>query len=167
MSKEASRIKKHVRLQATQERVWQAITDSRQFGHWFGIEFDGPFEAGKAVHGRIVPTQVDEAVAKMQAPYSGMSVVFLVQSIEPMTYFSFRWHPNAVDPGQDYSKEPTTLVEFRLSPEGAGTELVIEESGFESIPVDRRAQAFSSNEEGWTAQVRLIEAYLSPNERQL
>lgn len=166
MSDETLRITKRVHLKAPLERVWQAITDSRQFGHWFGVEVDGPFEAGKDVHGRIVPTRVDEAVAKMQEPYAGMSVVFLVQSIEAMTYFSFRWHPGAIEPGQPYEKEPTTLVEFRLSAHGDGTELIIEESGFENIPLERRTEAFTSNEEGWTHQIRLIEAYLAAAEQQ-
>ncbi len=43
--------------------------------------------------------------------------------------FSFTWHPYAVDPNVDYSKEEPTVVEFRLQPIASGTLLVIAEAG--------------------------------------
>jgi len=54
-----------------------------------------------------------------------------VGRVEPETYFFYRWHPYAVDPSVDYSKEPTTLVEFRLEETSDGTVLTIVESGFD------------------------------------
>ena len=33
----------------------------------------------------------------------------------PMTRFASRWHPFAIDPNHDYSKEQMTLVMFELS----------------------------------------------------
>ena len=41
-----------------------------------------------------------------------------------------------------------------------GTLLTITESGFEQIPMQRRAQAFKANDGGWTHQTKLIEKYL-------
>jgi len=38
----------------------------------------------------------------------------MVERLDPERYFAYRWHPYAIDPGVDYSKEPTTLVEFHL-----------------------------------------------------
>jgi hypothetical protein len=38
--------------------------------------------------------------------------------------------------------------------------LTVTESGFDQIPLERRAKAFSANEGGWSMQVKLIEAYL-------
>jgi hypothetical protein len=35
------------------------------------------------------------------------------------------------------------------------------ESGFDRIPLERRAKAFASNEQGWTAQITLVEKYLA------
>jgi len=98
------RIEKKVLLQATRERVWQAISDSRQFGTWFGVAFDQPFTEGARLTGRIVPTQVDAEVAQMQKPYEGKTFEFSVERIEPMKRISFRWHPYAVEAGVDYSK---------------------------------------------------------------
>ncbi len=111
--------------------------------------------------GRIVPTQVDEEVAKLQKPYEGRAFEITVDRVEPERLFSFRWHPFAVDPAVDYSSEPTTLVVFELQEVEDGTLLTITESGFDGIPLARRAQAFTANEGGWTHQAKLIEKYLS------
>src|SRR5712664_3142697 len=92
------RIEKQVVLRAPQDRVWHAISDSTQFGTWFGVEFDGPFVAGKRMTGRMVPTKIDAEVAKMQEPYKGRTMEWTVETIEPMRLFSFRWHPFAIDP---------------------------------------------------------------------
>jgi hypothetical protein len=35
------------------------------------------------------------------------------------------------------------------------------ESGFEHIPIERRAQAFKMNEGGWAEQTRNIDRYVS------
>jgi uncharacterized protein YndB with AHSA1/START domain len=78
-----------------------------------------------------------------------------------MRLFSFRWHPFAVDPDVDYSGESATLVTFELENAPGGTMLTITESGFDRIPPERRAKAFASNEQGWTAQTKLIEKYLA------
>lgn len=35
------------------------------------------------------------------------------------------------------------------------------ESGFDALPLERRAKAFASNSEGWEAQTRLIAKHLA------
>ena len=74
----------------------------------------------------------------------------IVQTMEPERLFSFTWHPYAVDPQKDYSKETPTLVEFRLEKTANGTLLILTESGFDKVPSDRRLEAFRMNEGGWT-----------------
>jgi uncharacterized protein YndB with AHSA1/START domain len=160
----SDRIEKKIVLKATRERVWQAISDSKRFGVWFGVEFDGPFVEGASITGRIVPTQVDPDVAKLQEPARGMKFSVVVDRIEPMKRFSFRWHPFAIDPKHDYSKEPMTLVAFELREAEGGVLLTITESGFDKIPAARRAKAIESNDEGWAHQTRLIEKYLARGE---
>jgi len=155
------RIEKQVILQAPLSRVWQAISDSRQFGSWFGVTFDSPFKAGARIAGRISPTTVDPQVAAMQKPYEGHAFEITIDRIEPERLFSFRWHPAAVDPNVDYSGEPTTLVEFHLEPVSGGVQLTVVESGFDKVPPARRADAFKMNEGGWTAQMMLIQKYLA------
>jgi uncharacterized protein YndB with AHSA1/START domain len=161
MVSSTDRIEKSIFLRAPQERVWRALSDAREFGDWFGMEFDGEFAAGKRMTGRIKPTKADPAVAEMQKKYAGMAVELVVDRLEPMSVFSYRWHPFAIDPAIDYSHEPMTLVTFTLEPAEGGTMLRIVETGFDSIPIARRADAFEANEEGWDKQMQLIEKYLS------
>jgi uncharacterized protein YndB with AHSA1/START domain len=161
MTQNTDRIEKTIVLRASRERVWRAISDSQQFGTWFGVEFEGGFVAGSRLKGKIVPTKVDAEIAKTQEPYSGMAFDFFIEHIEPMRRFAFRWHPYAVEPGQDYVKEPTTLVTFELADAPGGTLLTITESGFDQIPLERRAAAFTENEQGWAAQTQLIQKYLA------
>jgi uncharacterized protein YndB with AHSA1/START domain len=155
------RIEKRILLHAPLERVWQAISDCAQFGHWFGISFDGPFKPGTRVGGKISMTQVDPEIAKLQQPHLGKRVDFWIERVDPMRSISFRWHPYAVSPDADYSKEPTTLIEFTLQAIGNDTQLKITESGFDLIPLERRADAMKANEGGWSHQVKLIEKYLA------
>jgi uncharacterized protein YndB with AHSA1/START domain len=155
------RIEKRVVLRAPRERVWRAVADAKEFGTWFGVLFDGAFEAGKHLTGKIAPTKVDPEVAKLQEPYVGKPFEWTVEAIEPMHRLSFRWHPFAVESGRDYSKEPTTLIVFELEDVAGGTQLTITESGFDGLPLERRAKAFEANSGGWDHQARLIEKYLA------
>jgi len=148
-------------LRAPRERVWRALSDAKRFGAWFGVDFDAPFVAGAHLSGRITPTLVDAEVAKSQEPYAGKRFEWTVERIEPMTHISFRWHPFAMEAGVDYSQEPTTLIVFELEEVSEGTKLTISESGFDRIPLERRAKAFAANDQGWEAQARLIEKYLA------
>lgn len=161
MATNTDRIEKKVLLRAPLARVWRAISDAEQFGSWFGMKFDTAFVAGQRITGRITPTTVDAEVAKEQKPYEGMVFDFVVERIEPMSLLSFRWHPYAVDSKKDYSAEPMTLVEFALEEKPDGTLLTIVESGFDEIPLERRATAFAANEGGWQAQTELIAKFLA------
>jgi len=144
------RIEKHIHLRATRGRVWRALTDAKEFGEWFKVRLDGDFVEGAAVHGQIT-----------HAGYEHLRLELLVEKIEPETYFSYRWHPFAIDTKTDYSSEPMTLVEFRLEESKGGTTLTIVESGFDRIPEHRRDKAFRMNAEGWSAQLLNIERHVA------
>ena len=150
MTSSTDRIEKRLFLRAPQERVWRALSDAGEFGSWFGMELDGPFAAGAHVTGRV----------KSHGAHDGVAVAFYIDRVDPTTTFSFRWHPFALDPAVDYSKEPMTLVTFKLVPAEGGTMLTVLETGFDSIPIERRADAFEANEEGWATQMERIEKYL-------
>ncbi len=154
------RIEKKILLRAPLNRVWRALSDSREFGLWFGVRFDGPFTPGTPLHGVCTPTTVDDEVARGQKAYEGTPFELVVDRMEHERLFSFRWHPFAVEPGVDYSAEPTTLVEFVLEAVPDGVMLTVTESGFDRIPPGRRAKALTANERGWAAVVKLIEKYV-------
>jgi uncharacterized protein YndB with AHSA1/START domain len=143
------RIEKRVVLHAPRSRVWRALTNAKEFGTWFRISLDGEFAEGGAIWGR------------MQIPgIEHVKVEFQVTRIDPERYFSYRWHPCPVEPGVDYSAEPTTLVEFSLEEAEDGTALTIVESGFDGIPLSRRAEAFRMNNKGWDGQIRNLSQYV-------
>lgn len=155
------RIEKQVLLRAPIARVWEAISDSGRFGSWFGVAFTGPFVEGSRITGEIVPTMVDPEVAKLQQPHAGKPFEFWIERIEPMHSISFRWHPYAIDSSVDYSEEPTTLIVFELCEQSDGTKLTITESGFDGIPLARRAAAFTADDGGWELQLKLMQKYLA------
>jgi uncharacterized protein YndB with AHSA1/START domain len=161
MTTETDRIEKKILLRAPRSRVWRALTDSKEFGSWFGVRFDGPFKAGSAMRGTCVPTTVDAEVAKQQKAYEGVTFEIKVEEITPERLFSFRWHPHAVDPNVDFSAEETTLVAFELADAKGGILLTVTETGFDRIPLARRAKAFAANEGGWSKQVEMIEKYVN------
>jgi uncharacterized protein YndB with AHSA1/START domain len=146
------RIERVIHVRSPRARVWRALTDSNQFGTWFQAEFQGPFQAGEWVHGRIT-----------YPGYEHLEFDLLVERMDAERVFAFRWHPNAIEPGVDYKTEPTTLVTFTLEEKDEGTLLRLVESGFDSIPLARRAEALKSNESGWTEQMKNIESYLIRN----
>jgi uncharacterized protein YndB with AHSA1/START domain len=153
------RIEKQMLLRAPRARVWQALTNAEEFGTWFGVKFEDPFALGALVRGVIAPTAVDVEVAKAQQPYAGLPFHITIDRIEPERLFAFRWHPFAVERGVDYSHEPTTLVTFVLEDVPGGVMLTVTESGFDRVPLARRAKAFTANEGGWTMVMGLIEKY--------
>src|SRR5258708_13040023 len=104
------RIEKKILLRAPRKRVWRALSDSTEFGAWFGMKFDGPFTPGARLRGTIVGTTVDADVAKAQKEYEGMPFEITVDRIEPERLFSIRWHPNAAERPVDYSHAPPTLI---------------------------------------------------------
>src|ERR1700726_1139098 len=151
------RIEKKILLRAPRQRIWRALTDAAALGTWFG----GPSTPGARLHGVIVPTGVDAEVAKAQQPYEGKPFEITVERMDPERLFSFRWHPYAIQPDVDYAAEPTTLIVFTLEEVADGIMLTVTESGFDGIPLERRAKALEANEQGWGMQLTLIEKYLA------
>jgi uncharacterized protein YndB with AHSA1/START domain len=143
------RIEKEIQLTAPLARVWRALTDTQEFGQWFQVKIEGTFVPGKTVRGQITTRG-----------YEHLTVDFIVLRMQEPQLFSYRWHPGAVD-AKDVADEPTTLVEFHLEKSANGTRLRIVESGFEHIPLARRAEAFRMNNEGWGAQAENIARYVA------
>jgi len=155
------RIEKKILLNAPLKRVWRALSDSTEFGAWFGVRFDGPFAPGARIRGAIAPTTVNAEVAKAQKEYEGTPFEIVIEEMDPERRFSIRWHPFAVERGVDYSSEPATLVVFTLEEAANGVMLTVTESGFDQIPLARRAKAFTANEQGWGMMVKVFGEYLA------
>jgi uncharacterized protein YndB with AHSA1/START domain len=145
----SDRIEKSIEIAAPVSRVWRALTDYKQFGTWFRVKLEGPFVPGEEARGQIT-----------YPGYEHVTFRAVVRKIEPEHYFSFTWHPYAVEPDMDYSQEEPTLVEFTLTETPAGTHVRVVESGFDKIPAHRRDEAFRMNEGGWAQQVGNIKNHV-------
>ena len=143
-------IEKVIDLKAPVSRVWQAITDHREFGEWFRVALENPFVTGEVTRGYVT-----------YPGHEGLKWEAIVETMEPESLFAFRWCPYENDDGFDYSKDPTTLVEFRLEAKGSGTRLTVTESGFSALPDEARAkEALRNNSGGWEAQANNIVAHI-------
>lgn len=151
------RIEKSAVLRAPLDRVWRAISDSDQFGTWFGMRVDGPFVAGASVACAMTGTAVDDEIAAAQRAHEEEPFVLQIIAVEPRRRFSFRWNPL---PGTECA-DLTTLVEFTLSETDDGVLLEIVESGFDALPAERRGAAFADNSQGWAEQLTLIGRYVT------
>jgi uncharacterized protein YndB with AHSA1/START domain len=146
------RIEKKIELKAPVARVWRALTDHKEFGEWFRVNLQSPFVPGKTTRGNITYPGYE---------YLVMEVV--IQKMEKERLFSFTWHPYAIDPKKDYSKEPPTLVEFKLEKSPTGTLLTVTESGFYALPPNRRDEAYRMNSGGWAEQMKNIDQHVTNN----
>ncbi|HEX5962970.1 MAG TPA: SRPBCC family protein [Gemmatimonadales bacterium] len=147
-SSSTDRIEKSMVLRAPRSKVWRALTNSAQFGEWFGVKVNEPFTPGRRVRGSIlIPA------------YAHLPFEITVEQMEPERLFSWRWQPGG-DPDIDPA-EPMTLVVFVLEEVPEGTRLTVTETGFDQIPVSRRGKAYRENDEGWTGQLENIRKYLA------
>ena len=138
------RIQKQTTLRATPARVWRALSTASEFGAWFGATLRTEFAPGATIEGSVT--------------FRGqqLAITFQIERMEPERLLAFRWHPFAIDPGVDSTRAPTTLVELALAAAPGGTLLTVTESGFDQLPLARRAQAFEMNSGGWAKQLENI-----------
>ena len=146
---EMSRIERRVLIRAPRGRVWRAITKIEEFSKWFGVDAEGEFTPGARL--RMTSTM---------AECKGEVFYINVEEMTPERVFSWRWHPGMAQPNVDYSREPTTLVEFRLEEVADGTLVTVVETGFDKISLTRRAKVFEENEGGWKYQMAALEQYV-------
>jgi uncharacterized protein YndB with AHSA1/START domain len=147
---DTDRIEKKILIRAPRSRVWEALTDSRQFGTWFRAALENDFAVGQQTVGKIT-----------HPGYEHIRFEVMVERMEPPQRFAFRWHPYPIDPKVDYSAEPPTLVEFRLEETPEGTLLTVVESGFDRLPPERRDEAFRMNERGWNGQAENLRKHVA------
>jgi len=146
---EMSRIDRTIEIKAPPERVWRALTNPAELSAWFQVMIEGDIAPGQEVW-----------MTSTNAEYAG--VRFRVRFVEmtEATRFVWQWHPGAVDPGVDYSREPRTTVTFTLEPSARGTRLSVSETGFDQISLARRAKVYGDNSQGWTEVVVWLQKYV-------
>jgi isopenicillin-N N-acyltransferase-like protein len=161
MTSQTDRIEKKIILPCPLERVWSAISEARQFGTWMGLSDHGEFVKGTVFTAKMAPTKFNAEFAELQEPYDRLPVKMTIDRIEPPFVFSFHFHPFAIDPNADYSKEPMNQVVFELKEVPAGTTVTMTEMGFDRIPLERRAVAYDVNNRAWGLALKALESYLA------
>ena len=143
-----SRVERSSLVRAPRSRVWQALTNLKEFSKWFGVEAEGEFAPGSRM--RMISTHES---------HKGLEFFVDVIRMEAPATLSWRWHPGSKQPGEDKSSEPMTLVEFRLTEVEGGTLVTVVESGFDKLSLARRARVFEENDKGWEFQLASLTRY--------
>lgn len=139
-----------VLLEAPVERVWKALTDSREFATWFRLDLHGEFRTGEITTGITA-----------YPGHEGLPFWLRVEVMDHPRRFSFIWpFDERVDPDDPDIETKTTRVEFTLEHYGSGTRLELRESRFDNLPEAQRLQAFRDNEGGWTIQMGNLKAHV-------
>lgn len=145
---EMSRIDRTIDVNAPPDRVWRVLTNAKDLAAWFHVTIDGDIAAGAEVW-----------MTSMSPEYEGVRFLVRFKEMTAERRFVWEWHPGAVDPAVDYSREPWTTVTFTLEPSGRGTRLSVSETGFNEISLARRAKVFKDNSQGWTEVMVWIQKY--------
>ena len=145
------RIEQEISIAAPMERVWAVLTEPAHVGKWFG---------------QGEPTPVDLRPGGIIHLDHGEYGQFptRIEKVDPPHYFAYRWA--SAFPGEVADDENSTLVEFTLTPEGAGTRLRLVESGFASltIPAERvSAAGYESHAGGWPVKLEELREQAEQN----
>ncbi len=138
MSAELSRIDRTIDVNAPPDRVWRALTNAAELSAWFQVKIEGD----------IVP-DTDVWMTSVHPEHAGQRFRVRFTEMTAPHRFVWEWHPGAVDPSVEYSREPRTTVTFTLEPSGRGTRLSVSETGFDAISLARRAKVYKDNSQGW------------------
>jgi uncharacterized protein YndB with AHSA1/START domain len=151
MGTSTDRIERQIFLKAPVSRVWRALSNAEEFGNWFGVALRGKtMKVGETLEGTVTNPGYEHLIWRVK-----------IERMEPERLLAWRWHPAAIDTAVDYSAEPMTLVVFELQEVPGGTRLSLVESGFDAIPLERRANAFRLNSGGWETQMKNIEKHVA------
>ena len=148
MIDELSRIDRTIEVKAPPDKVWRALTTAKDLSTWFHVVVEGNIAPGAEVW-----------MTSRYPGHEGTRFVVRIVEMTPPRRFAWQWHPGAVDPTVDYSREPWTTVTFTLEPSGSGTRLSVSETGFTDVALARRAKVYADNTQGWTEVIVWIQKY--------
>jgi uncharacterized protein YndB with AHSA1/START domain len=145
---ELSRIDRTIEVNAPPDKVWRVLTTAKDLSTWFRVTVEGNIAPGAEVW-----------MTSRYPGHEGTRFAVRITEMTPPRRFAWQWHPGAVDPSVDYSREPWTTVTFTLEPSGKGTRLSVSETGFTEISLARRAKVYADNTQGWTEVILWIQKY--------
>jgi uncharacterized protein YndB with AHSA1/START domain len=137
------RISREVVIDASPNEVWAIVTEPSHVARWFSDEAEIDLRPGGAMlltwHGH--------------GTYRGR-----IDAVDPPHRLAFRWlrrEDNEPDDGT------STIVEFLLVPEGAGTRLHVVESGFQRLAWsdEDKVRYAGENADGWVLELNQLRDY--------
>jgi uncharacterized protein YndB with AHSA1/START domain len=136
-------IEREIVIDASQERVWEVLTQAEHVAQWFGDSAEIDLRPGGQASFGWSADGVHRAV---------------IERVEPPSLLSYRW---ACQPGTEPEPGESTLVEFTLTQDTIGTVLRVVETGFASLKGSSSEQdnAAHENEQGWIAELAELKEY--------
>jgi len=141
-------IRREVPFPQPPDQVWRAIADSATLAEWM---FPNDFEprVGHRFTFRVPPNP--------KVGFEGLTVRCEVLECEPPGEKS---HGRLVFSWSAGGPVENTRVSFRLEPDGAGTRVLFEHSGFD-LAQPYGEQAFKGAEHGWAKMLKQLSAILA------
>ena len=135
------RIEREILIDAPLEVVWSVITEPEHVSRWFSDSVAIDLRPG----GEASLTWDDAGTYPAR-----------VETVERPTFFAFRWINSAREiAGPAFDESKSTLVEFSLAADGAGTRLRVVETGFASL------QHAEENRGGWERELGELAEYVA------
>ena len=136
-------IQREILIPQPREQVWRAITDSATLAEWM---FPNDFEP------RVGHRFTFRVPGNPKMNFDGLTVRCEVLECDPPDRLAFSW--SAGGPVEN------TQVSFRLDPDGDGTRLFFEHTGFD-VAMPFGEQAFKGAEFGWTRMLKQLIAVVA------
>ena len=135
-------IQREILIPQPREQVWQALTESATLAEWM---FPNDIEPRVGHHFTF------QVPPNPKVNFEGLVVHCEVLECEPPSRLAFSWSAGGL---------ADTQVSFRLEPDGEGTRLLLEHSGFDvSQPFGN--QAFKGAEFGWAKMLGQLPAVVA------
>ena len=130
-------IRREILIPQPREQVWRALTDSTALAEWM---FPNDFvpRVGHQFTFQVPPNP--------KLGFDGLVVHCEVLECEPPSLLAFSWSAGGL---------ADTRVSFQLEPEGDGTRVLFEHSGFEGVP-PWPDQAVRGAEFGWAKMLKQL-----------
>jgi uncharacterized protein YndB with AHSA1/START domain len=137
-------VRRSIRIAATRDAVWDAITDPAQIAQWFGQTAE--LEALEVGAGGVLG-------------FDGYGAFpFVIEALDPGRSISYRWSNENARPVSPVDPAHSTVFTFTLDADGDGTSLTVVETGFASLADP--AGSLEGNRQGWDAELDELVAYL-------
>ncbi len=136
-------IERKITVEAPVERVWAALTVADQPAQWFGDSAEVDLRPGGEM--RLGWSEHDASARAV------------VEEVDELTTFSYRWEVGADEDGTMWS----TKVTFTLDEDAGRTVVTVVESGLAALPDDLYTQTIEENTSGWEGELADLERYLA------